>query len=91
MAGTFTGIKIFTCEGGNGGVHGDFMVGNCVPENCSVIVKGIGSLLSYWSGFQYGKFRQVNVGLCFGENNSRCQGGFKVIIDVVYGFFIIDN
>ena len=37
MASLFTCITIFTCEGRNGGVHGEFLVGKCGPGKCSGI------------------------------------------------------
>ena len=51
MAVLFTGIKIFTCEGDCGEVHGELVVVNCGPGN---IIRGyrdfVGVVLSRLEG-----------------------------------------
>ena len=86
MACMFVCISIFSFKCSDGGVHGEFLVGWCIPGNCISIVMGSGFLLGCWSGFLEGKFRQGNFwlksvgGSCFSENYIRGHGCFKVII-----------
>ena len=47
MAGLFSGVVIFTCEGINGRVHGELLMGECGPGNRSDIVMGSGWVLCW--------------------------------------------
>ena len=84
-------------KGINGGVNSDFMVGYCAVGNCNGIDRRIGCVLGCLSGLQYGEVRHGNVGRnnvggrCFSEKGNRGHGGFKVIVDGVYGLFVMEN
>ena len=52
MAGLFVFIAIFSCKCSDGGFCGEFLVGYCSLDNCSVIVGISCSLLGCWIGFQ---------------------------------------
>ena len=66
-------------------------------NDCRGTNKGNGCVLGCLSGFQYGEVRQGNFGWnsvggwCFSENYIRGHECFKVIVDVVYGVFFVDN
>ena len=97
MAGPFICSTLLSCKCINGGVYGEFLVGYCSQVNCSGIVQGCGSFLGCWRGLQERKVILANVGskcifgIVFSEKYSRGHGSFKVIIDGIYGVFIIDN
>ena len=90
MSGPFTCIVILSCNSIYSEVHGELLVGYCIPGNCSGIVSNIGFLLGSWNGFQEGKVIHGNVGrkcvggMCFSEKYSRGHRVFMVIIDGVY-------
>ena len=89
MAGPLSSSAIFHCEGRNGGVYGELLVGYCGPGNISVIGRGSGCVL-FFCELQDSEVTQGNVGLksvgerCFGEMVSRGHEDFNEIVDVFY-------
>ena len=72
-------------------------MGYCGPSNYSGIDRGSGCILSCLIGLQDGEVRQETFGLksvgvkCFSDKYIWGHGGFKVIVDGVYGVFFMEN
>ena len=93
----FTGVAMFYCEGITSGVHGEFLVGKCVPGNSIGIGKKSVWFLVWLRGCQGGEVRHGNFwlkiycGSCFGDNGIRGISYFRVITYRINGVFFIEK
>ena len=79
VVGTFSCVKIFSCEGSNGGIHHELLMGypfSCddriIVSNSGVCVMGIFCLFHMGGVRHGGLWKVVDIGRCLSEKGGWC-------------------